>query len=69
MKNLLLNILLLTLCTQAAAQTANDTIERNMLDNLALRTVAIEALFPEERVYLHFDNTAYYLTETMWFKA
>ena len=23
----------------------------------------------QERVYLHFDNTAYYLGETMWFKA
>ena len=68
-KKLLHNILLLILCAQAAAQTANDTIERNKLDNLALRTVAIETLFPEERVYLHFDNTAYYLTETMWFKA
>lgn len=26
-------------------------------------------LFPQEKVYLHFDNTAYYLGETMWFKA
>jgi hypothetical protein len=26
-------------------------------------------LYPQEKVYLHFDNTAYYLGETIWFKA
>lgn len=25
--------------------------------------------YPQEKVYLHFDNTAYYLGETIWFKA
>ena len=25
--------------------------------------------YPQEKVYLHFDNTAYFLTETIWFKA
>ncbi|MBR5277116.1 MAG: hypothetical protein IKU35_08290 [Bacteroidaceae bacterium] len=29
----------------------------------------VNQLFPQERAYLHFDNTAYYLGETMWFKA
>ena len=24
---------------------------------------------PQEKVYLHFDNTGYYLGETMWFAA
>lgn len=24
---------------------------------------------PQEKVYLHFDNTGYFLTETIWFKA
>ena len=24
---------------------------------------------PQEKVYLHFDNTGYYLGETIWFKA
>ena len=26
-------------------------------------------LYPQEKVYLHFDNSAYFLGETMWFKA
>ena len=39
------------------------------LDTLAMRAVMVNQLFPQERVYLHFDNTAYYLGETMWFKA
>lgn len=25
--------------------------------------------YPQEKVYLHFDNTSYYLGETIWFKA
>lgn len=66
-------IIIITLITLSvlplSAQLATDSTTRNSLDNLVLRSVAIETLFPEERVYLHFDNTAYYLTETMWFKA
>ena len=26
-------------------------------------------LFPREQVYLHFDNTGYFMGETIWFKA
>ena len=26
-------------------------------------------LNPQEKVYLHFDNTGYYLGDTIWFKA
>ena len=39
------------------------------LDTIAMRAIMVNQLFPQERVYLHFDNTAYYLGETMWFKA
>ena len=52
-----------------AAQSESDSIAINPLDNIIIRTAVKESMFPEERVYLHFDNTAYYLTETMWFKA
>jgi hypothetical protein len=27
------------------------------------------SLIPQEKVYLHFDNTSYYLGDTIWFKA
>ena len=30
---------------------------------------AFNAMYPQEKVYLHFDNTAYFLEETIWFKA
>ena len=30
---------------------------------------AFNRLFPQEKVYLHFDNTGYFKGETIWFKA
>ena len=42
--------------------------EKN-LDKMVFNAAVVNNLFPQERVYLHFDNTAYYLGETMWFKA
>ncbi|GHT14239.1 hypothetical protein FACS189426_20270 [Bacteroidia bacterium] len=30
---------------------------------------AFNYLYPQEKVYLHFDNTGYFLGETIWFKA
>ena len=53
--------LLLTITAAVFAQSP--------LDTLAMRAIMVNQLFPQERVYLHFDNTAYYLGETMWFKA
>ncbi len=72
MKNILrtiTNIALLLSTITAASQENSDTTARNRLDNYIVRTAIKESLFPEERVYLHFDNTAYYLGENMWFKA
>lgn len=51
------------------SQNDSSTVLRNPLDNLIVRSVVKQSIFPEERVYLHFDNNAYYLGETMWFKA
>lgn len=66
----ILTTLLTIMCTTpTAAQGMSDSIARNPLDNLVIRAAVKESMFPEERVYLHFDNTAYYLGETMWFKA
>lgn len=39
------------------------------VDSVALRAMQIGRVMQQERVYLHFDNTAYYLGETVWFKA
>ena len=43
--------------------------DEKSLDKMAFNAAVVNNLFPQERVYLHFDNSAYYLGETMWFKA
>lgn len=62
-------LLLLSLQTTAQKNGTDDRIARDPLDNLIARTSVKQSLFPEERVYLHFDNSAYYLGEEIWFKA
>ena len=52
---------------QERGASMNDTL--NKLDNLIIRSAVKQSFFPEERVYLHFDNSAYYLGEEIWFKA
>ena len=71
MKRTGITLLLITALLQCIfAQTPQkESGQRNSLDNIIIRTAIKQSLFPEERTYLHFDNTAYYLGETMWFKA
>ena len=33
------------------------------------RAMNFNKVVPQEKVYLHFDNTGYFKNETMWFKA
>ena len=35
----------------------------------AARVQQFNLLYPQEKVYLHFDNTGYFIGETIWFKA
>lgn len=35
----------------------------------AVRANHFNAIYPQEKVYLHFDNTAYFSGETIWFSA
>ncbi|MBO5807656.1 MAG: SEL1-like repeat protein [Bacteroidaceae bacterium] len=71
MKRTTIILLLLTALLQGglAQTTGNGEAPRNSLDNIIIRSAIKQSLFPEERVYLHFDNTAYYLGENIWFKA
>ena len=71
MKRKTIILLLLTALLQGglAQTTGNGEAPRNSLDNIIIRSAIKQSLFPEERVYLHFDNTAYYLGESIWFKA
>ncbi len=48
----------------AATAGAADSLRR-FVDNIG----AFNRLFPQEKVYLHFDNTAYFRGETIWFSA
>ncbi len=36
---------------------------------ISVSTFGVAKPFQQEKVYLHFDNTAYFLGETIWFKA
>ena len=66
-KTTMLRKLLHTLALLLFVSTA--AFAQSPLDTLAMRAIMVNQLFPQERVYLPFDNTAYYLGETMWFKA
>ena len=59
MKQLTLIASLLTLLAAPLfSQNDSSKVLRNPLDNLIVRSVVKQSIFPEERVYLHFDNKA-----------
>ena len=60
-KNIILSLLL--------ALTSMTAFPQSRIDSVALRAMQVGRVMQQERVYLHFDNTAYYLGETIWFKA
>lgn len=64
-------ILLATLATALLqAQQPKDEAEKRMTnDDAAKQALQVGRVMQQERVFLHFDNSAYYLGETMWFKA
>ena len=49
--------------------TSTLSTAQNRLDSIAYRAMQVGQVMQQERVFLHFDNSAYYLGETMWFKA
>ncbi len=61
MKKILIAIVALCATLATTAQTSND--------EAAQRALQVGHTMQQERVYLHFDNSAYYLGETIWFKA
>lgn len=61
-------------CTYAqtdggGAQSGNASEADVKLLNFVKSVNAFNYLYPQEKVYLHFDNTGYFIGETMWFKA
>ncbi len=46
-----------------------NVIAQSSVEEYAKRALLVGRSLQQERVYLHFDNNAYYLGETIWFKA
>ena len=58
--------ILLFLCVGLSAQTVDDV---NKLATYAVHINYFNQLCPQEKVYLHLDNTAYFQGETIWYAA
>ena len=59
----ILLLLFLTLPIQAQSE------ETNRILSYIQKAMNFNSVVPQEKVYLHFDNTGYFENETMWFKA
>ena len=62
------SLLLLSLMI-AAAPCMGQSAKVESLMKYAGNIHQFNSLFPQEKVYLQFDNTSYYTGETIWFKA
>jgi hypothetical protein len=67
MKKLLLPLLVMFSILTTSAQ--NKTSASAKLVQFARNAVLFNRNYTQEKAYLHFDNTAYFLGETIWFKA
>ena len=45
------------------------TTDKEKLMTFAGNIHQFNSIFPQEKVYLQFDNTSYYTGETIWYKA
>lgn len=61
-------ILLLVTYSTVSSQVTDSTVIKK-IKSYALNFKKFSANYPQEKVYLHFDNTGYYLGEPIWFKA
>ena len=61
------SFLLLILMIQPVS--AQDSTAFQKIKSLSEKFVLFSKSYPQEKVYLHFDNTSYYLGESIWFKA
>jgi hypothetical protein len=67
--NFLLRSFILFLAFSTLSLRAQDSTAIRKLKSYPQHLVNFAKNYPQEKVYLHFDNTAYYLGETIWFKA
>ena len=57
--------LFILLCSKAGAHSTATERLHQFIENLH----SFAEIYPQEKVYLHFDNTGYFCGETIWFKA
>ena len=65
----LLLVLFLGLCPVVAAQTASSSALPTTLEGWADRLTRFGKGVPQEKVYVHMDNTCYFLGDTIWYAA
>src|SRR5665647_2796632 len=62
-------IAFLFFCFIGSNLSAQENTTTNELSTYIDHFATFSNAFPQEKVYLHFDNTEYYQNETLWFKA
>ena len=62
-------VLLLLLSFDIVGAEASPLSPSDSLKRFVKSISAYNYMFPREQVYLHFDNTGYFMGETIWFKA
>ena len=66
-------LLAITCClvslTAGAQSTSQNTQNPPSVINTIRHILQFNALYPQEKAYLHFDNTGYFKGETIWYKA
>ena len=69
MKKLLPLILTLLNVALLVAQSSDKSTPLQALKGYVKNVQSFNTLLPQEKVYLHFDNTSYFIGEHIWFKA
>ncbi|MDO4801558.1 MAG: hypothetical protein Q4A15_05275, partial [Prevotellaceae bacterium] len=67
-----IKILRITVCLHFVFITflyATAQTNHNSIVHVLSKVVQFSSLYPQEKVYLHFDNTGYFKGETIWYKA
>lgn len=67
LKSLLFSLSLCLITSHSIAQGSPSTLDS--LKHFAKNCYTFSQLYPLEKVYLHLDNSSYYQSETIWFKA
>jgi len=57
------------MCTTSFAQQTEGAMESTQVLSYIRRAMRFSKFYPQEKVYLHLDNTGYFKGETIWFKA